>query len=192
MGMNKFFLLTGKWPANPLPLEGFLECALGAEYEATGCQLVQTCSRCALEALDKTMALGFPDIEQYRAFCNDWELWLRSLHGGVLRFRLTAKVKIQADAQHDLNNKGFDNLEVHEKDYRTVSSEYPLWGEPLPADARHKAGWYTQRIPQIIQYPVDFPQTPKSQRVFLKAQHLMEADDSVELVRYVGLKVRDL
>lgn len=192
MEKTEFYIVTGIWPHGHNKAEEFFTIALEENNLKNAYQLNQSFSKCEITAFDKDSALALDDLEQYRAFCPDWELWLRNINSQILRFRFVGIAAPKEGAEKRLGEAGYQLDEGIEKEtVYTEEAAYPLWGEPIEKGENHQEGWYTQRIPQIIQYPVDFPADIEKKRVSLKVENLLGEDGYIAIVRYMKLDVEE-
>lgn len=191
---DNYTIIAGIWPENFF-VSDFLDCA-GMDADANSqnkFQLFQTYSECGLEYFKPDTLPDSKYLEQYRAFCQEWEMWIRNKNSKELRFRFICKKKQSAkEVIEKLSEKGCtsaNNISVNS--IEVIEDKYPLWGKPLEKGEYNPEGWYTERIPQIIKYPVKFPEKPiVDKKVFLFVENFVKEDGSVELVRYVGLDVK--
>lgn len=192
MDKIEFYIVTGIWPEKYEKPEEFLNLVLEEDNLGNAYQLTQSFSRCEITSFYKDKELELDNLEQYRAFCPNWELWLRNINSKTLRFRFIGIVAPKKDVKEKLDKAGCRLDEGIKKEaFYLEKAAYPLWGEPIEKGENHCQGWYTQRIPQIIKYPVDFPADFEKKKVFLKVENLLREDCSIDLVRYLGLDVRD-
>lgn len=189
-----YLCLTGVWgPWITNPHDFLSSFGLSGPFKDT-VQLLQTYSRCDLKPFEPFMPLDFHLLEQYRAFGPDWELWLRHLNHQEVRFRfLGKKADLKNDWQDALRQKGL-SFEVHSlsEDLKIDPGEYPLVGEPLWAEAGSLLGWYTERLPRLLEYPVSLPSlttTSGVPKTLLMVEHFRRPDSSIDLVRFTGLRV---
>ena len=192
MDKIEFYILTGIWPEEFKQPGKFLNLVLEDANSGNPFQLMQSFSRCGISEFDKDSALDFDNLEQYRAFCPDWELWLRNINSETLRFRFIGTVAPKQGENEELKKTGkLLDGKIEKEEFDVEEAAYPLWGEPIKKGKYHDEGWYTQRIPQIIKYPVNFPENPEKKRVFLKVENMLREDGSIGMVRFLGLDVRD-
>jgi hypothetical protein len=196
MAHDTFYVISGLWSIyTNTPLE-FLESIGCRKISEDAFQLRQTFSECRLERFDRDVDLQFDKLEQYRAFSQGWELWIRNINSRKFVFRFMCKDCFWPPSAIDtLKEKGFSDVSASELQNRKILRQYPLWGKPMAAKSGQDLNedcWYTARIPQILMYPVDFPDDPEDKRVFLKVEEFTSPDGAVDLVRYCGLAVRAL
>ncbi|OQY97699.1 MAG: hypothetical protein B6D35_14370 [Candidatus Brocadia sp. UTAMX2] len=184
MKTGEYTCITGLWDGGKKrSIEEFLRLVKALPVHEKSYQLHQTWSECKLAYLDPTFQPDPRTLEQYRAFCDDWELWIRNSNSQALRFRCIIKgINLPSDAINVSEGFTIDNAAA-----RVQTRKYPLWGEPLLRD--DTAGWYTEQIPQILRYPVDFPENTKNKRVYVTVEHFLRDDGTTDIVRYTGLGV---
>lgn len=148
--------------------------------------LVQTISSCELMAFDPEDTLIIADIEQYRAFCPEWELWVKALNPEDIRFRCIAERSV---CKPPGSNVEFDLQAIDPPPFAEMRTEsYPLWGEPLISEKHNISGcWFTERIPRLLHYPVQFPGSESGARVYLKTENFIGMTGRVEMVRFHSL-----
>lgn len=193
---DTFYIINGLWSIDADTPKRFLEATGCGKVSEDAFQLRQTFSECRLEKFDLDVDLHLGYLEQYRAFSQGWELWIRNVNSRKFVFRFMCKDYSWTPLAIDtLKKKGFSNVSASELQERKILRKYPLWGKSLAAktgQGLNKDGWYTKRIPQIIMYPTDCPDDLKEKRVFLEVEEFTGPDGTVDLVRYSRLAVRAL
>jgi hypothetical protein len=176
-------ILTGEWPDGK-KVASFLN-ATEIKAESPTFQVHQTWSKCSLEKFQVDKAIHKKDIEQYRAFCPEWELWVRNINTSVLRFRFISSVRADLNGFKD---EGFMDVNLHDdlNNLKIETASYPLWGKLLKG-YEQLSGWYTQEIPQLLKYPVD----SNWNQVAVQVENFMRPDGTVDLVRYCSLVLFD-
>lgn len=150
-------------------------------------QLKQTFAECELETYENDFVPDIRKLEQYRAFCEDWELWIRTVNCEEMRLRFIGREEcVCNEGLRKLQEKG---VEYHNLDVFSIeSAKYPLWGEPLEMEdvsGKKLSGWYTSQIPKIIEYPVSLE--AKSRKIYLFTENFLRENGSVDIVRYKRL-----
>jgi hypothetical protein len=183
MKQFEYTFITGLWDKETIV--SFLE-SIALQIDSKKIyQLNQTFSECSIEFFKPEYSPDIKYLEQYRAFCIDWELWIRNINSQEMRFRFILKGNtLSSDKINSLKTVGFN---IDNKTTLVQEQKFPLWGKPLLFN--DKKGWYTEQIPQILNYPVYLPEDTKNKRVYLKVENMLREDGTVDIVRYVGMEV---
>jgi len=183
MKQCKYTIITGTWGSDNKETIGAFTETVGLKPVDETYQLNQTISRCCIVSYDPGFSPDIKYLEQYRAFCGNWELWIRKINSQEMRFRFILNGStLSSDKELSLRKEGF---KIDSKDALVQVLKFPLWGEPLSLNG--KKGWYTEQIPQILYYPIEFDKD--TERAYLKVENMLCEDGIVELVRYTGLEV---
>ena len=178
---NSYFAITGRWPENKKVKEFFNIAGIENDF---GYQLFQTYSQCCIEKLNIDTNIDIKMLEQYRAFCPNWELWIRNINAKKLLFRFIGNKNIIKLVDDKKFFQDYQDQTESIKNLLIQVVSYPLWGEALSKDlSKEKTGWFTNIIPQIIQYPVE----KKWNKVALNTDNFMDKDGIIKLVRFKGL-----
>ena len=170
-------VVTGAWPDGKTVKDFFTDLDLTIPKEAY--QLFQTWSECRLERFNPDTELDPKYIDQYRAFCPIWELWIRNINAKELRFRLISAINVD---EIKIVRDGFAVEKEALQNTHIETVAYPLWGELLKGEENIQ-GWYTQEIPKVLNYPVDKPWN----EVAVEVENFMRPDGTVEMARYCSL-----
>lgn len=202
MVMNSYTVVAGKWPGKDLTPGDVINGTKESSQPVKDVfQLVQTFSKCCLDHYSPDTEIDIGQLEQYLAFCEEWELWIRNCNSESLRFRFIFQNN-GAECPLDSNKVISSPDKISEYTFEDTlncyaeKSRYPLWGELLKdKESGELSRWYTQRIPRILSYPLTFSDKidqSKTARVFLNVENLLGSDGTADLVRFTGLEMKTL
>lgn len=183
-------VITGTWPSEWKTV-GDLIARVVAEPDASGppVQLRQTFGECEIEQYESSYNPDLREIEQYRAFCNAWELWIRSSNAQYMRFRFIAEPGACEDFEGEIDC--VEDLMCEKNCFECTEGSYPLVGKPLTIKDKNGQAvvrWYTEKIPRILKYEVNGV-AEKRGKVSVKAEDLIDPARLVRFVRLTGLEV---